>query len=249
LPAAAPPAAAEKAAEPARKDKELEASPKPAAPAAAAEKKDRHGVTPSQQKKIDDAILRGVQFLKSEQHSDGSWSGYYRDKMALNGKDLSWRGVTHILGSTALTGLTLLECGVQPIDPHILKAAAFVRLEAAKNTATYEISLAILFLDKLGSGADKPIIQALSLRLIKGQYLGFVDNNPYPDCGWNYQCPLLDNTEATNMLRDLKKSRPKPPPTAIDKSDKNPLPTGLSLLCKRRPRHSHAGRDWRAIHL
>ena len=152
------------------------------------------------QKKIEVAIDRGVVFVQNQQHNDGSWSK---------------RG--HVLGTTALCGLTLLECGVAADNAHVAAAAAIVRQRWLGNTATYDISLAILFLDKLGEKKDKLLIQALALRLIKGQR---------QDGGWNYDCPILTNAEATQLLTRLQKNRPKLP-VAIDKSDKKPLQTPL----------------------
>jgi hypothetical protein len=150
-------------------------------------------VTPELQKKIDEAIAKGVKFLKEEQSADGSWRG------------------GHTLGTTALPALTLLECGVPGTDPKILKAADWIRHNWQNNTATYEISLAILFLDRHGKKGDKTVIQALALRLIAGQNT---------NGGWDYDCPKLTDKEATDLLTMLKKTRPKAPPILIDKGDK-----------------------------
>jgi hypothetical protein len=184
-------------------------------------------VTPVEQKKIDDAIDRGMKYLLQTQIPDGSWQG--------NG---------HALGTTALPALTLLECGVSPKDARIAAAADFVRKHWAQNHKTYEISLAILFLDKLIERkqserkpgdkkddllvTDKQTLQALALRLLAGQTA---------NGGWDYDCPALSNAEATTMMANLLKNRPKMPPTAvdtgngvqvpIDKGDKNSLPNGL----------------------
>jgi hypothetical protein len=166
--------------------------------------------TPITQKQVDDAIERGSKFLLSTQMPDGSWSV-----------------VGHILGTTCLPALTLLECGTSAKDSHIAAAADFVRKNWAKNRDTYEIALAIFFLDKLierrqaerksaDVAADKQIVQALALRLISGQT---------PNGGWDYHCPILSNPEATNLLTALKQNRPKALPTAVDKSDKGNLST------------------------
>jgi hypothetical protein len=186
-------------------------------------------VTAVEQKKIDEAIDRGMKYLLQTQIPDGSWQG--------NG---------HVLGTTALPALTLLECGVSPKDARIAAAADFVRKHWAPNHKTYEIALAILFLDKLIERrqserkpgdkkddllvTDKQTIQALALRLLAGQTA---------NGGWDYDCPALSNAEATTMMANLLKNRPKMPPTAvdtgngsgvqvpIDKGDKSLLPNGL----------------------
>src|SRR5262249_14887129 len=100
---------------------------------------------------------------------------------------------------TALAGLTLLECGVSPLDEPVLKAGIVIRQAAPKITSTYELSLAILFLDRLGDPGDRPLIQGLALRLIAGQcHTG----------GWGYSCPEItvqDNRDLIRVLRELEK--------------------------------------------
>src|SRR5438067_5141638 len=97
------------------------------------------------QARVDQAIERGVSFLRKAQGPQGTWA------------DARGRP----LGYAALPGLTLLECGVPATDPAVRRAAAFVRRQAPGNDATYEISLAILFLDRLGDPQDEPLIRAL----------------------------------------------------------------------------------------
>jgi hypothetical protein len=178
---------------------------------------DKSVVTAVQQKQIDEAIDRGVKFLLQVQLPEGSW-----------------QGMGHALGTTALPALTLLECGISPRDARIAAAADFVRKHWADNHQTYEISLAILFLDKLIErkqaekkagdkkddlvAADKQTIQALALRLIAGQTA---------NGGWDYECPTLSNSAATNLLSTLVKYRPKMPATAVDTGGGN-LPTGTN---------------------
>ena len=106
------------------------------------------------QARVNQAIDSGVTFLKKSQGPKGTWAD-------ARGK--------HILGYAALPGLTLLECGVPANDPVIRRTAAFVRRQAPGNDATYEIALAILFLDRLGDPKDDPLIRALAVRLLAGQ--------------------------------------------------------------------------------
>src|SRR5207253_329586 len=56
---------------------------------------------------------------------------------------------THIstVGTVALAGLTLLECGVTAKDPVFQSVVERVRTEAPPLTTTYEIAVCIWFLD------------------------------------------------------------------------------------------------------
>src|SRR5262249_12550674 len=99
-----------------------------------------NALSKEEQEKVNKAIDKGVAYLKKEQLANGSW------------------GHSHVVGYTALPGLVLLECGVKPDDPAIRKAAKAVREAVPKLTATYELGLAILFLDRLGDKQDDPLI-------------------------------------------------------------------------------------------
>jgi hypothetical protein len=108
------------------------------------------------QQRIDEAIAKGVRYLKEKQSSDGSWPG---------GPDI---------GYTALAGLTLLECKVPPNDSSIVKAADYINKHVgdpkrSRQHETYEMSLAILFLDRLGNSKDRVTIQGMALILVAGQ--------------------------------------------------------------------------------
>jgi hypothetical protein len=144
------------------------------------------GVTPEEQEKINRALARGVDALKQLQEPDGTWarSGEY-----------------HKLGYAALPGLTLLECGVPAGDPVISRAAQAVRLLAPKVNDTYDLSLALLFLDRLRDGRDKELIQTLATRLIAGQTV---------TGGWGYRCPRLTKKEKKEIIQALAKLDPSP---------------------------------------
>jgi hypothetical protein len=166
----------------------------------------KHVVSPAKQKEIDAAIAKGVAVLKGAQQPDGTWKPD-------NGRPL---------GTTALVTLALLECGVPATDPCIAASADYVRKHWQQNTATYEISLAILLLDKLAQKKDKLVIQALALRLIHGQNsVG----------GWTYHVDLLSNQDAGQLLANLKKTRPKLP-TFVDRQPATvmDLPAQIRLL-------------------
>src|SRR5262245_45791593 len=111
--------------------------------------------------KIERAVERGVNILRQSQRSDGCFGQYGA-------------------GSTALAALALLECGVKTDDDIIVKARSFVRDQIIPGNDVYHVSLAIMFLDRLGDPADVPLIQALAVRLMEGQL-------PLPQAGWNYR--------------------------------------------------------------
>jgi len=111
------------------------------------------------EKKIKQAIERGVEYLKRQQKENGEW--HYQES-----------------GMTSLAALTLLECGVPPNDHQIQKAAMFVRNAAVMEDKTYSISLAIVFLDRLGEEVDVALIEAMAVRLLSGQH---------GDGGWTYK--------------------------------------------------------------
>ena len=99
----------------------------------------------------------------------------------------------------ALPALTLLECGVPPSDPIVQKAAALVRAQvrqAVTSRDTYQLALAVLFLDRLGDKRDAELIQFLALRLVAGQRLA--------DGGWDYTCPQFDKPVIKTLLQHLK---------------------------------------------
>jgi hypothetical protein len=87
------------------------------------------GPTPEQ---INQAIDRGVAYLRQAQNANGSWTY-----------------TQHGLGMTALAGLALLESEVPRDDPAIQSAEELVRRHASQSTQTYDLALAILFLAKL----------------------------------------------------------------------------------------------------
>jgi hypothetical protein len=136
------------------------------------------------QERIDAAIAKGVAYLKACQAADGTWVGGPR------------------IGYTALAGLTLLECKVPADDVQVQKAAAYVRNNIATLNATYELSLAILFLDRLGNPKDRVAIQGMALRLLAGQ------NDAG---GWTYHSPVLTPPDMHQLLVFLKSHRPELP--------------------------------------
>ena len=186
------------ASEPKKSDKSLDgksgaadgdSTPRPSTPPTqpvSAESVQTHTeLPPEEQAKVNKAIEKGVDFLKINQSQTGSWGG-----------------AGHALGMASLPALTLLECGVPANDPFVQKSAAFVRNHAAKNTSTYEIALAILFLDRLGDPKDEALIRTLGLRLVAGQS---------ETGGWSYACQSVDFKYEPNLLFVLEQTRPRNP--------------------------------------
>jgi hypothetical protein len=160
---------------------------------------------------VDKAIEKGKARLKQLQLPTGTW-----------GAD----GAAHPVGYAALPALTLLECGVPKNDPVILKAETYIRAALPKMDDTYELSLSILFLDKLGNKRDEEMIQGLSLRLIAGQS---------GTGGWGYKCPNLETRQSRELFKILKEiSAPKKKKLAADKpvSPLRLIPPAVSELAK-----------------
>ncbi len=116
--------------------------------------------------KVAEAIRNGVHYLKCSQQSSGAWSGW---------------GGSHELGETCLAGLALLAAGTPADGPAVQAAARLVRGQAAGDSDTYDVSLAIMFLDRLGSAADEPLVQSLAANLEGGQC---------SDGSWSYAVPV-----------------------------------------------------------
>jgi hypothetical protein len=162
-----------------------------------------------EQDAVNDAITRGVDHLIRTQQKSGTWAKV---------------GVGQRIGYAILPGLTLLECGVPPNDPSIQKAAQYLRARVGTLDTTYDLSLGILFLDRLGDPKDKKIIQTFALRLVAGQSA---------TGGWGYKCPLLPARTQMELLIALRHLDPPPNgmPGMAGGPGKNP--GGLAHLVKR----------------
>jgi hypothetical protein len=110
--------------------------------------------TAAEKAEIDEAISRGLAALQKLQTPDGSWS---------------YAALQARAGATALAGLTLLECGVAKDNPQVVSATQYLRKESITLRHTYSTSLALIFFDRLGDPADKPLIESLAARLVTGQ--------------------------------------------------------------------------------
>lgn len=91
-----------------------------------------------------------------------------------------------------LLGLTLLECGVSADDPSVRQLASSIREREHVLYQTYELALAILFLDRLGDPSDRTFIRTCGERLLGGQQ----------DCGaWSYSSPIPDWQRLADRLQ------------------------------------------------
>lgn len=88
-----------------------------------------HGQVTSEQ--VKEAIRDGVNYLKRNQRSDGTWMDWSENEK---------------LGVTALATFALLNVGVDPQDPVIQKAAAVLKRMDINNSATYSISFQTMVL-------------------------------------------------------------------------------------------------------
>jgi hypothetical protein len=133
---------------------------------------------------VDRAIDRGVAFLRKNQGRKGAWD---------SGGDLKYR-----LGYTLLPGLALREAGVPADDLALRKVATLTRAAWRSLDATYDLALAVLFLDRLGDPADEKLIEGLALRLVAGQCR----------CGgWCYRCPTMSPAKEKELREVLDQVR------------------------------------------
>lgn len=132
------------------------------------------------------AVERGVSYLKNSQTPEGTW--FYSGSGPGGGQ------LNHPVGVAALGGLALLESGVPSNDPVVRRAALVVRYGLADLTETYDLSLALMFLDRLGDPADNPMVDAAARRIIAGQN---------GDGGWTYTCPIIGGESEVHKLRSM----------------------------------------------
>jgi hypothetical protein len=144
-------------------------------------------VSLAEQRRIDDAIAKGVWFLKDKTLPIGTWG----DTLPANGSPAA-------VGFASLPALTLLDCGVPAADPVVSTSAEYVRrqvLQLPNNYDTYQRALAVLFLDRLGDKNDEELMQYLALCLMAGQH---------PTEGaWSYSCPTLDRALCPQLVKKL----------------------------------------------
>lgn len=160
---------------------------------------------------IDEAVDRGVSYLRQTQTPFGSWG-----KGQSTGAGGGWA-----VGYTALCGIALIEAGIPPNDPGLQKALKVVRDGSPKVDHTYEAALSIIFLDRMGEKKDRQTIQTLALRLIAGQS---------GTGGWGYKVPLVPVSDANLLQSTLKQLNP--PQTAISTASFRDRPGTFGLCIK-----------------
>ena len=136
------------------------------------------------QAEIDAAIKKGCDALRGR-YAQGGGSG------------------AHGIGPACLAGLAMLEGGVPPSDPALKSLTDTIRSAAYSQVKTYQISLCLLYLNRLDEPADEPLIQMLGVRLLVGQsQMG----------GWNYDCVAPIQLEEEKKLRAIKPIKESGPP-------------------------------------
>jgi hypothetical protein len=124
---------------------------------------------------IEQARLKGLEFIKGQQNTDGSWEY-----------------ASYKTGITALCTLALIENGIPTSDPIVDKGYRYVKKQVGDVKNTYEVALSILLLARVGDRQDKTTIRTLGARLLAGQNRAG---------GWGYSCPTVE----ANALSDVKK--------------------------------------------
>ncbi|HKB00728.1 MAG TPA: hypothetical protein VKD90_00850, partial [Gemmataceae bacterium] len=125
----------------------------------------------------------------------------------------------HQIGSACLAGLAILEAGGSADNPAVANIAGTTRKVALSVTSTYELSLMIMFFDRLGSKADQPLIQFLTLRLLSGQCA---------DGSWAYVCngiqldPVQERQLAAELVKEARLTTPDEPRPGAKKKDARP---------------------------
>lgn len=138
-------------------------------------------------------------------------------------------------GPAALVGVALLEAGVPADDPAIQKIARYIRGCAVRQDRVYQLSLDIIFLDKLGEEIDTRLIQSMAARLLLSQQ---------PTGGWDYPGGTPDEAEVRRLTAALNgavlKGSKNLPPVGVD-ADKRPRldPEVADILARRRVTIAH----------
>jgi len=112
------------------------------------------------------------------------------------GAQATWGGDTKGSGPLCMSGLAMLEAGIPAGDPAVKAVTELIRETAWSQTRTYQVSLALLYLDRYGEPADVPLIQVLAVRLLIAQTT---------NGGWSYECGIpgvtLAEIEALKALK------------------------------------------------
>ena len=135
-------------------------------------------------KEIDAAIKKGTDLLKAR----------YKGAAGAGGGDGNYG-----IGPTCLAGLALLEAGTPANDESIKVITEAVRTGSYSQHSTYQTSLCLMYLDRLGDPADVPRIQMLAVRLLVGQNA---------QGGWSYETCAAVPPAHDQFLRAIKPDQP-----------------------------------------
>ncbi|MBI2806181.1 MAG: hypothetical protein HYX68_14465 [Planctomycetes bacterium] len=103
-------------------------------------------------------------------------------------------------GYLGLIGLTLLECGVPPDDPAILKIAEYIRKGAPGMSQVYDLAASLFFLNRWHElrpldEKDGKMARGFALRIIAGQVNSGI---------WGYQGVVLAPDQEAKLLTSLR---------------------------------------------
>jgi len=104
--------------------------------------------------------------------------------------------------------------GRDELDARIIRPGAGSRSAASRQPRgavpllqiTYDVSIAIWFLDRLGEADDRDLICSLALQLIAAQTA---------NGGWTYPCPQLSEAEEQRLWKMLQEPPPSDPPAGV----------------------------------
>lgn len=124
---------------------------------------------PALQRKINEAIAKGVAYLKSIQQPGGYWSGPEDEKELLRTSDHS-----QLAGMTALCLYALGASGVPKDDPAMMRGLGFVfenekEFEPGVSCSTYANALLVLALTRADPVSYRTRLYAAADRLVEGQ--------------------------------------------------------------------------------
>lgn len=142
------------------------------------------------QQRINTAIDKGVQYLRAVSR-DG------KGRIVYTGHEAA-RHPGENIGVTALVAWTCVESGVAGDSSDIARLADAVREGCLELHDTYSLSVAIMFLDRLGDPGDEPLIEAMALRLLGGRS---------PGGTWGYTCPEPVKSDVNSLKNQVEEAR------------------------------------------
>lgn len=143
----------------------------PAAEAAASDDPPKNASAKAQdtafQLTVNAAIDRGVKYLQSQQHRDGSFTGGHFER--------------YRSGPTALAAYAMVESGVPATDPGVALAVDFLTRHPPRRT--YSAGAALLLLAEIGGKDHLPLAQSILDDLVEWENDGVRGTWAYPDGG------------------------------------------------------------------